>query len=47
MVDTPAVEEPYSVPSGKENPADRQTWFGHPRQLARLFTTDMSERFGY
>jgi POT family proton-dependent oligopeptide transporter len=47
MVETPAVEEPYSVPSGKENPADRQTWFGHPRQLARLFTTEMWERFGY
>ena len=47
MVDTPAVEEPYSVPSGKENPADRKTWFGHPRQLARLFTTEMWERFGY
>lgn len=24
-----------------------QTWFGHPRQLARLFTTEMWERFGY
>lgn len=23
------------------------TWFGHPRQLARLFTTEMWERFGY
>lgn len=22
-------------------------WFGHPRQLARLFTTEMWERFGY
>ncbi|HWL48142.1 MAG TPA: peptide MFS transporter [Sphingomonadaceae bacterium] len=26
--------------------AERQ-WFGHPRQLARLFTTEMWERFGY
>lgn len=26
---------------------DRDTWFGHPRQLARLFTTEMWERFGY
>jgi len=26
---------------------DRETWFGHPRQLARLFTTEMWERFGY
>ena len=27
--------------------ADHDTWFGHPRQLARLFTTEMWERFGY
>ena len=47
MVDTPAVEEPFSVASGKTNPADRATWFGHPRQLARLFTTEAMERFGY
>ena len=47
MVDTPAVEEPFSPASGKTNPADRDTWFGHPRQLARLFTTEMWERFGY
>lgn len=24
-----------------------EQWFGHPRQLARLFTTEMWERFGY
>ena len=47
MVDTPAVEEPFSPASGKSNPADKGTWFGHPRQLARLFTTEMWERFGY
>jgi POT family proton-dependent oligopeptide transporter len=47
MVDTPAVEEPFSSTSGKTNPADRKTWFGHPRELARLFTTEMWERFGY
>src|SRR6476620_3536020 len=47
MVDTPAVEEPFSPASGKTNPADKRTWFGHPRQLARLFTTEMWERFGY
>ena len=28
-------------------PATGETWFGHPRQLARLFTTEMWERFGY
>src|ERR1700761_6769151 len=27
--------------------AERDRWFGHPRQLARLFTTEMWERFGY
>jgi POT family proton-dependent oligopeptide transporter len=47
MVDTPAVEEPFSPASGRENPADKKTWFGHPRELARLFTTEMWERFGY
>ena len=47
MVDTPAVEEPFSPASGRSNPADRKTWFGHPRELARLFTTEMWERFGY
>jgi POT family proton-dependent oligopeptide transporter len=47
MVDTPAVEEPFSPASGKTNPADKGTWFGHPRQLARLFTTEAMERFGY
>jgi proton-dependent oligopeptide transporter, POT family len=24
-----------------------ESWFGHPRQLARLFTTEAMERFGY
>jgi POT family proton-dependent oligopeptide transporter len=47
MVDTPAVEEPTSSDTSHVNPADKRTWFGHPRQLARLFTTEMWERFGY
>ena len=47
MVDTPAVEEPFSPGVGQDNPADKGKWFGHPRQLARLFTTEMWERFGY
>jgi len=47
MVDTPAVEEPTSPDRDLKNPADKATWFGHPRQLARLFTTEMWERFGY
>jgi len=48
MVDTPVVEtardldltRPHAVEPGDQ-------WFGHPRQLARLFTTEMWERFGY
>jgi POT family proton-dependent oligopeptide transporter len=47
MVDTPTVEEPFSPASGKSDPSKKETWFGHPRQLARLFTTEMWERFGY
>jgi POT family proton-dependent oligopeptide transporter len=47
MVDTPAVEEVTSPDTSHVNPAHKQTWFGHPRQLARLFTTEMWERFGY
>ncbi len=27
--------------------SDHDAWFGHPRQLARLFTTEAMERFGY
>jgi POT family proton-dependent oligopeptide transporter len=48
MVDTPAVEEEGFVPDTSHvNPAEKKTWFGHPRQLARLFSTEAWERFGY
>jgi POT family proton-dependent oligopeptide transporter len=47
MVDTPAVEEPTSSDTSHVNPAEKRTWFGHPRQLARLFSTEAWERFGY
>jgi POT family proton-dependent oligopeptide transporter len=47
MVDTPAIEEPGAPDISHQNPADRRQWFGHPRQLARLFTTEAMERFGY
>src|SRR2546423_12607084 len=47
MVDTPAVEEPFSVPSDRMHPEKKASWFGHRRQLARLVTTEMWERFGY
>ena len=47
MVDTPAIEEPGAPDISHENPARTGTWFDHPRQLKRLFTTEMWERFGY
>ena len=28
-------------------PSGDAQWFGHPRALARLFTTEAMERFGY
>ena len=28
-------------------PPGERTWFGHPRPLALLFTTEAWERFGY
>lgn len=44
-----AVAEPGAVPVDVStidlNASDG--WFGHPKQLARLFTTEMWERFGY
>jgi len=36
-----------SAEPGSPHRSDGETWFGHPRQLARLFTTEMWERFGF
>ncbi|VVT20552.1 Amino acid transporter [Sphingomonas sp. EC-HK361] len=47
MVDTPTADTPREPDISRVNPASEATWFGHPRQLARLFTTEMWERFGY
>jgi len=47
MVDTPTADTPSEPDITHVNPADKGTWFGHPRQLARLFTTEAMERFGY
>ena len=47
MVDTPTADNPREPDITHINPAAEDTWFGHPRQLARLFTTEMWERFGY
>ena len=47
MVDTPTADSTAEPDITHVNPASEATWFGHPRQLARLFTTEMWERFGY
>ncbi len=47
MVDTPTADSPREPDITHINPAAGETWFGHPRQLARMFTTEMWERFGY
>ena len=47
MVDTPGAEAPYSPDITHVQPAGRETWIGHPRQLARLFSVEMWERFGF
>lgn len=47
MVETPTADTPQEPDISHVNPAAQGTWFGHPRQLARLFTTEMWERFGY
>ncbi|BCA63368.1 amino acid transporter [Sphingomonas sp. HMP9] len=47
MVDTPTADTPREPDITHSNPASGETWFGHPRQLARLFTTEAWERFGY
>ncbi|URW75825.1 peptide MFS transporter [Sphingomonas donggukensis] len=47
MVDSPTADSRQEPDITHVNPADQKTWFGHPHQLARLFTTEMWERFGY
>ncbi|MET0310389.1 MAG: oligopeptide:H+ symporter [Sphingomonas sp.] len=47
MVDTPTADNPAEPDITHINPASEATWFGHPRQLARLFSTEAWERFGY
>lgn len=47
MVDTPTADSPREPDISHVNPTKEATWFGHPRQLARLFTTEMWERFGF
>ena len=42
--DADATTEPGSPHISR---SDGDSWFGHPRQLARLFSTEAMERFGY
>ena len=46
-----AAAEPGAVPADftgiHPGASGGDQWFGHPRQLARLFTTEAMERFGY
>ena len=46
-MDTPTADARAEPDISHVNPASSDTWFGHPRQLARLFTTEAMERFGY
>jgi POT family proton-dependent oligopeptide transporter len=47
MVDTPGAEAPNSPDITHVDPSAEKTWLGHPRQLARLFSVEMWERFGF
>jgi POT family proton-dependent oligopeptide transporter len=46
MTDSNAAPTAASFQAGKTGSGER-SWFGHPRQLAILFTSEMWERFGY
>jgi len=47
MVDTPTADNPREPDISHVTRSDQGSWFEHPRQLKRLFTTEMWERFGY
>jgi POT family proton-dependent oligopeptide transporter len=47
VVDTPSAEAPSSPDITHVDPTAEKTWLGHPRQLARLFSVEMWERFGF
>ncbi len=46
-METPTADSPAEPDISHVNPVAGNTWFNHPRQLKRLFTTEMWERFGY
>ena len=47
MVETPTADSPAEPDISHVNPIGEKTWMGHPRQLARLFSIEMWERFGF
>jgi POT family proton-dependent oligopeptide transporter len=47
MVETPTADSPSEPDISHVNPIAGKTWLGHPKQLARLFSIEMWERFGF
>lgn len=47
MVDTPTADSPVEPDISHVDLSAGATWLGHPRQLSRLFTIEMWERFGF
>ena len=47
MVDTPTADSPSEPDISHVQPLSQATWLGHPRQLRRLFSIEMWERFGF
>jgi len=47
MVETPTADSPVEPDISHVDPVAKATWLGHPRQLARLFSIEMWERFGF
>jgi POT family proton-dependent oligopeptide transporter len=47
MVETPTIDNPAEPDISHVNPYGEKTWMGHPPQLARLFSIEMWERFGF
>ena len=47
MVETPTADSPFEPDISHVQPLSEKTWLGHPRQLSRLFSIEMWERFGF
>src|SRR5579871_1764528 len=43
----PDADATFEPASDHLSRSDGDTWFGHPRQLARLFSVELWERFGF